>query len=336
MNHKSHIKVQPICPITNSRVDGIGTYCNALVELFNDNDEVTVLPHLNPPLIESKLLNNLFRWKPFYQMVKQSDADIFHINGYTSFTVLEAFLVCTLLKKKMVYTPHWHPYKMLRRPVMGMLFFNLLIRPFLSKTKAVVTLNSEDSSYFAFLKDKAWRIPHWNRLNVEEECLNTPKKKDMILFIGRFNADNKGFEYLYHLPEGLYDIHCVGRGEVDKRSDMTIHTDIPVEELKSLYARASLVVIPSKYEAFSYVSLEALSFNTPVVMSNRVRIADYIRGCDGVKIFPYGNYQAFVDSVASTIGKPVAKEEILSKFSPETIRNKYISLYNTALLETIS
>lgn len=329
------IKVQLICPITNSRVDGIGTYCNALTELFKGDESVTVLPHLTPPLIESKLLNNLFKWKPFYQSVKESDADIFHINGYTSFTVLEAFIACKRLNKRMVYTPHWHPYKMLRRPLMGMSFFNLLIRPFLSKIRAIVTLNSEDSSYFSFLKDKVWRIPHWNRLTVEDSYLKTPKKKNMILFIGRFNADNKGFEYLYHLPEGVYDIHCVGKGEIERRSDMTIHTDIPVEELKSLYAQASLVVIPSKYEAFSYVSLESLSFNTPIVMSNRVRIADYIRGFDGVTIFPYGSYQAFVDAVASTIGKPVAREEILARFSPENIRKRYTMLYNTAIQDNL-
>ena len=254
-----------------------------------------------------------------------------HVNGYTSFNVFQSLLMARLLHKRMVYTAHWHPFRMLRRPLLGKLFYYVLIRPFLGAVRRIVTINSEDTAFFGFAKDKVRRIPHWNRFEDADLPPAVEKNKRMILFIGRFNAYNKGFDYLYHLPEGEYDIHCVGRGDVEARSDMTIHTNIPDEELNDLYARASLVVIPSMYEAFSYVALEALTMNTPVLMSDRVRIADYLGDCQGVEVFPFGDYDAFVRKVASHIGAKVDREKILDIFSPENIRKKYIEVYREAM-----
>ena len=332
---KKTIFVQQICPPVVGHADGIATYCTALAQLFDSDGRVSVAPMWDAPVRPSRLLNNLYHWRSFYHTLKQADADVVHINGYASFTVLQSFLATWWLGKKIVYTAHWHPYKMLRRPLLGKMFFNVFVRPFLGKVKAVVTLNEDDTAYFRGLRCPVTRIPHWCRFQVESHqqplsggnLAQVEKNKKMILFVGRFNADNKGFDYLYHLPEGVYDIHCVGMGDVEVRSDMTIHTNIPTEKLQELYAKASLVVIPSKYEAFSYVALEALTSGTPVVMSDRVRIADYLNDCRGVSIFRYGDHEGFVSAVASMIGSAVDTEKVLSIFSPDAIREKYARLY---------
>ena len=111
------------------------------------------------------------------------------------------------------------------------------------------------------------------------------------------------------------------------RDDFHQHVNIQDSELAKLYAEASLVVVPSKYEAFSYAALEALTHGTPVVMSERVRIADYLHGIHGVQIFQYGNYDDFLKKIESTIGNSVDKELVCNTFSPENIREKYRSLY---------
>lgn len=330
MTKKSPVKVLPICSEPSAKANGVATYCHSLADLFKDDQRVAVLSPLESPFKVSKLMNYRFKWGPLYRKLKQSDADILHINGYTSLDIFQALWAAALLRKKVVYTPHWHPYGMLRRPLLAKMAFQLFVRPVLNRVRAVVTLNQDDTAYFASMGDKVHRIPHWRRFQVSDELLHLPKQDNMILFIGRFNADNKGFDYLYHLPEGKYDIHCVGRGTVEKRSDMTLHTGIPTEELMRLYAKASLVVIPSKYEAFSYVALEALSMNTPVLMSDRVRIGDYVKDCRGVDIFRYGDYEAFVNQVATHIGTEVDRDGILSIFDPAAIREKYVELYQEA------
>ena len=324
------IKVVPVSPDPKGKVNGVGTYCNALTLLFKDSPDVEMTPQLDCQVRETKLVNYVFGWRELYRAMKASGADVVHVNGYTSFNVFQSLLVARLLGKRIVYTAHWHPFRMLRRPLMGKLFYYATIWPFLGSVKRIVTINSEDTAFFASAKQKVRRIPHWNRFTKADLLPDVQKNKRMILFIGRFNAYNKGFDYLYHLPEGLYDIHCVGRGEVDVRADMTIHTNIPDEELHELYAKASLVVIPSMYEAFSYVALEALTMGTPVLISDRVRIADYLGECQGASVFPFGDYDAFVRQVAAHIGEEVDRYKVFEIFSPEAIRNQYVQVYREA------
>ena len=329
-NSQSPIKVVPISPDPIGQVNGIGTYCRALSQLFEGCEEVSVTPPLDVKVKETKLVNFVFGWRSLYKAMKASEADVVHVNGYTAFNVFQSLLIARMQGRRIVYTAHWHPFAMLR-PLLGKTFFYVMIRPFMGFVDRIVTINSEDTAFFAFARKKVRRISHWNRFDAGQLPLAVEKNKRMILFIGRFNAYNKGFDYLYHLPEGEYDIHCVGRGNVDLRSDMTIHTNIPGEELRELYARASLVVIPSMYEAFSYVALEALTMGTPVLMSDRVRIADYLDGCQGVDVFTFGDYDAFVRQVAAHIGARVDREKVLRLFSPESIRQQYIEVYRECM-----
>ena len=108
---------------------------------------------------------------------------------------------------------------------------------------------------------------------------------------------------------------------------MTHYQNISDEELAELYSKASLLVVPSLYEAFSYVTLESLSFETPVVMSERVRIADYLGNLKGYSIFKYGDTEDFVNKVKNTIGTTVESERILNIFAPEKIKKKYEQIY---------
>lgn len=149
----------------------------------------------------------------------------------------------------------------------------------------------------------------------------------MILFVGRVDDPVKGFQHLYSIPEGKYEIHCVGKGTIKQRGDIIQHINIPNEELIQLYAQASLVVVPSKYEAFSYVTLESLCYGTPVVMSENVRIADHLKGIKGYSIFKYGDNKDFIKKIEETIGENVEITKIMSIFNPEKIRLAYKKLY---------
>ena len=147
-----------------------------------------------------------------------------------------------------------------------------------------------------------------------------------MLFVGRIEESNKGIEHLYYLPKNTYEVHCVGKGNL-KRKDFIQHTDITNEELNSLLIQASLLVVPSRYESFSYVTLEALSVGTPVVISDRVRIADYLDDFSGIGKFKYSDYTDFCDVVAQTINSKVNTVKIMSLFDLNLIRNEYENVY---------
>ena len=122
----------------------------------------------------------------------------------------------------------------------------------------------------------------------------------------------------------------VTNGEV-KRKDFIIHTNITNEDLERLYKQASLVVIPSRYEAFSYVALEAFANGTPVVMSNTVMIADYLKGIRGFSSFDFGDESSFLKAVDQTIGTTVDTGKILAIFSKFQVKKLYEEVYLNAM-----
>ena len=293
--------------------------------MFANDKELRPSAITNYPARETRLFNEMYKWGPLYKAIK--GADIVHINGYTAIGTVQALLLSHLLRKKIVYTAHWHPFEMLSRPTGGKLFFNIFLKPLIKRwADDVICINAEDTGFFSKFCKNTTTIPHWFTPRIQRA--EYKKKKNMILFVGRVNDQVKGIHHLFALPEGKYDIHCVGFGDFkSKRGDMTHHMNISDSELYELYSEASLVVIPSRYEAFSYVALEAFSFGTPVVMSERVRIADYLKGLHGYSIFKYGDEGDFVDKVEKTIGASVDKDMIMKIFDYNRIKGLYKTVY---------
>ena len=311
-------------PNPTTKSNGIDKYCQSLRQMFEGNSDITILPIENIPMRRTKLLKEIFDWKSLRELIKDKKVDVVHVNGYASFTVFQSLFYAARYKKKIIYTAHWHPFEFLTHPQRAKLFFNILIKPLVKRyVNVVVCLNKQDEAFFSAFHKRVVRIPHWCDMKIEESAKLTTKDPNMIMFVGRVNEENKGIEHLYELPEGKYNIHIVGAGERAWRSDMTHHFNISSEELGELYSKASLVVVPSKYEAFSYAALEALMHGTPVLLSDRVRIVDYVEGIKGIYIFEYHNYEEFNKKVELSIGSEVDKQTIISVFSIDRIRDQY-------------
>lgn len=323
---------------TSARVgwksDGISTYCRSIFKLFRNSNKINVLPVPEIPIVKCKYLKNYFKWKELKSIISNSNADIVHINGYTSLMSAQPFWALRKSGKKIVYSAHWHPFRYLGRPFLGKTFFYLIMKPLIKKyADTIITINNEDTIFFKKFHNNVVQIPHSiPSLEKGVHVCTSIKDPKMILFVGNMKASNKGAEYIYHLPEGKYNIHCVSANILQERSDLTVHSGISSEELRKLYERASLLIVPSKYEAFSYVTLEALAAGTPVVMSDRVRIADYLEGIRGYSIFKYGDYKGFVEAVSKTIGMAVDTHLIMQRFSDEAVKKAYETVYLSTFL----
>lgn len=309
----------------NNSFGGIRKHCDNLYELFRE-DQTIFIPHIsNIPSNYIKFINKrYFHFSDLYQYIKKANCDIIHLHGFMTLDILQVLIVAILLKKNIVYSPHFHPFKYLRRPMLGRLFFYLCLKFFLHCISAIITISNEDTIFFRKYHNNVIKIPHYFDNSNKKVIDSVTKKKHMILFIGR-NESNKGIEHLYHLSS-KYEVHCVTNGEL-LRSDFIIHNKISDDDLSKLYDEASLVVIPSRYEAFSYVALEAFSHNTPVVMSDRVQIAEYLNGIKGFNTFKYCDYEDFNRTVDKTIGTEVEMEKILDIFNKEIVKKKYQDVY---------
>lgn len=309
-----------------SKGAGVDSNCQGLIALFKDDPDIKMLPTVDYTKHRAKCIRQYWLDKQeIIASIKKYNPDIIHVHGACSFTLPIAVWCAKKMGKPVVLSTHLHPFYSLRNPFLGMLFFHLITRRVLKSVDLVFTINNEDTALLSKYHNRVVKIPHWSKIEVHNSTID--KKKNMILFVGRLSDSNKGLEHLYHLPEGKYDIHCVGKGDVDMRSDMTKHTDISEDELKKLYLESSLLVVPSRYEAFSYATIEALMCRTPVVLSDRVRIADYLSGISGYSVFTYKDYRGFVEAVSSTIGMPVEINKVKEVFNPIVIRDSYKKSY---------
>lgn len=319
------IKVLQIREAPESKSDGVDANCQELIKHVGSED-IQMLPTVNytrhsVPVIHQYYLDST----EICDSIEKLKPNVIHVHGAYSFTLPVAVYCARKYKLPVVFSPHFHPFWSLRRPFMGWLFFHLITKFVLKRVDTVFTINNEDTGIIKKYHSHVVKLPHWSKFDVAP--ILTQKKKNMILFVGRLDESNKGFEHLYHLPEGKYEIHCVGKGEIINRSDIVKHQNISDLELRDLYREASLLVVPSRYEAFSYVALEALLCGTPIVVSDRVRIVDHLKDPTCYCVFNYQDYQSFESAVAKTIGNKVDVELVSKTFSSERISQLYRNEY---------
>jgi glycosyltransferase involved in cell wall biosynthesis len=306
---------------------GIERHCYNIIALYKDDSTIKI-DYACKETIKykwSKWLGKLvFDYRDLISVIKQSECDIVHIHGFASIIAFQGLKASLSIKKKTIYSPYYHPFKTLRRPLLGYIFFYFAIKPFLSRVDTIISLNNEEGKFFQQYNKNVINIPCW--ITERKYSATEKRRNNMLLFVAR-NSNNKGFEHLNKLPADKYDIHCVTNNGVGIASHIKIHLNIDDKELNELYAQASVVVVPSKYESFSIVALEALEKGIPVVMSNYVRIADYLSGIKGWRVFQYGNDADFLQKIEEVIGEQVEQDKIFQRFSKEVIKQKFDSIY---------
>lgn len=170
------------------------------------------------------------------------------------------------------------------------------------------------------------RIPHgidpaWWRAGRELD-LPTPEAgaPPMVLAWGRVQFA-KGFQVLARamvtLRQRVPGIECViaGRGpylpELQSQIDIEGVSDVVQlpgfvsdHELRAMIHRASCVVIPSLYEPFGIVALEALAGGAPLVVADTGGLAEVVGGTGSALLFEPGNAEELAARVEEVLTDP--------------------------------
>ena len=188
----------------------------------------------------------------------------------------------------------------------------------------------------------------YSGIEVDKEPLDSSiclaKNAVNLLFVGRFDPQ-KGVDYLLDVFRKCQrsDIHLtligdnvIGGLHIEKNNTdrVTFLGWVPHESLSSYYAACDAVIMPSRWEAFGLVAVEAMKFSKPVIVSNRGALIELIKDRETGYVFDFKDPNSLLNilnnlepSVLEKMGK-LAEENFKRNFQAETMIKKTIALYN--------
>jgi len=236
-----------------------------------------------------------------YLKMHSSDYDIVHAHNYHALPAL--FAALTKGKNRLVFTPHYHGRghsyirDLLHKP------YKILGSRIFEKADAVICVSKFERSLilknFKVDTSKLFVIPNGINLDEFKGVDEIKKRRDKgvktILYVGRIEK-YKGLDFVVKalklLPENFI-LEIVGKGsykpKIVKLADdlgvvdrIKFYQDLSRKELIERYAKADVLVLLSKHEAYGLVVAEALASKTPCVVANTSALKEWI---DGKNVF---------------------------------------------------
>lgn len=174
-----------------------------------------------------------------------------------------------------------------------------------------------------------------------------------LLCVGRASDPNKGIRTLIRalakLPAGVRltlvdspetsarrwaaELGCADRLQVAGR--------VSTPDLVSLYRRATLVVVPSRYEGFGLPAVEAMACGAPVVASAAGALPEVMRVGGGGVLVPVDDPEGLAKGIRSLLEQPEARrrlgagarERIVAAYSWARVAERTEQVYRSVLAE---
>jgi glycogen(starch) synthase len=182
----------------------------------------------------------------------------------------------------------------------------------------------------------------------------TPKREPLVVSWGRVQYE-KGFHVLVtavaRLRERVPDLRCVIAGRGSYLPELVHHVDVegvgdivqlagfvPDADLRSLLHRAGCAVIPSLYEPFGIVALEAMAAGAPTVVARTGGLAEIVEGTNAGLLFEPGNADDLANQIEAILLRPKdagalrkrARRLIAEKYTWDAIAARTAEVYEIA------
>lgn len=186
----------------------------------------------------------------------------------------------------------------------------------------------------------------FDNLNISKRILRKDNVK--LIYVGRIDKNKNlttSMKAVKRLNELGYNAHLdiVGEGpELDYITDLsnkeykdlvTLHGFMNREELIHLYKKNDIFIMPSKYETFGLVYVEAISQGLPVIYTRNQGFDGYFE--DGVVGYSvkYNNLEEIVEKIIQMVDKSIwdlsiVENELKNSFVWRNIAKKYKEIYS--------
>jgi glycogen(starch) synthase len=181
-------------------------------------------------------------------------------------------------------------------------------------------------SGFELPPDKVHLVPNGVNPALWAPPSPTPAREPLVLAWGRVQYE-KGFQVLAtamgRLRHRVPGIRCVIAGRGSYLPDLHVHLDVEGvndlvhlagfvadDDLRHLLHTAGCVVIPSLYEPFGIVALEAMAAGAPTVAARTGGLAEILNGTNAGLLFEPGDPGDLADQIEAVLQSPQVAHDL--------------------------
>jgi glycosyltransferase involved in cell wall biosynthesis len=294
--------------------------------------------------------------------VLTDESDIYHSYGAGSFPSIVAHLK-KKQKKPIVLTPLLYSTT---EGKTAQTLIDKLTKNILNSADKLIAQTKSEKHYLQNLginDDKIEIIPLYAnperfskyKISSEEFRKKYSLKKNVILYVGRIEIWQKGLDFLVESLSKVkkdFDASLIISGEDWGSKDKLLKLAEKLNVLENLkffdpkderflgeaYHASDMLVLPSNFEPFGTVLLEAMCCGTPVVGTRVGGIVDVISDEETGKIVPPKNSDALADAISDILGNEQKKRQFgengiqkMKEYSVPVLGKKYLKIYSELL-----
>ncbi len=292
-----------------------------------------------------------------------SGADLFHAHSHRYGHVLQTSAVAKKREIPLIVSTHYHPADLResdwKRGLLRLQDVGFGMTAYRTARALVVETQVEARLIREFAPgDRVHVIPPgvdlepWKETEVGDVPELPPR---YFLFAGRI-APNKGLPFLLDAfarlsPSDRIPLYLMGRdwgmrAQLESQSaQLRISSDVRFLEVpadprmyRAIYRRATAFVLPSEWEAFGLVALDAMAAHTPVIATARGGLPEVLREGRAGRLVPYGNVNELASALTeASRGSPQVKERVslassvVQEYSWDRCVESHRTLYETLL-----
>lgn len=225
----------------------------------------------------------------FTKLIIRSNPKIVHIHSSFAGVICRSVLILLypIRRPKVIYCPH--AFAFLIPNSRSKKFIYIFIEKFLQciTDKIICTSQYEQAQAIRVKLNRKKLCVIYNGINFSDVIAQSPytSNKIHLLFVGRFDYQ-KGYDNLLHLIEMLdpdkFEFTIIGDTVHDKveiilAKNVKYLGWVKYDKIIPYFQYATVLIMPSRWESFGLVAVEAQSFGLPVIANNCSSLPEVIQ-----------------------------------------------------------
>ena len=363
------MKIAFVTPDFFPVVSGVSRLTGVLAEYLSQKNEVVVytLNHKdNKKYEEERIGRVVIKRHPFYpffinfyyspsltKSLKREKYDIIHSHHYGYYPATGGLKTAIEKKVPHIFSTYFHPplSSFLIKPFFYI--YNFFLGKFLFKNSTILAFSDYEKELlvkFGAPRENILKFPN----PVDTDFFRPICKKDMnpktVLFVHRLTK-HKGADKFFKIAREIIserdDVQFVIGGEGSLRSlekrllgkekeRIIFLGEIREKDLPRWYSRATVFVLPSRYESFSLTIAEALSCGTPVISTRVGGVPEIVNDRRFGFLVDYGDWRKMKEHIAYFLDNErivrqnsrACREYIKKNYDTRVVGKELIKIYN--------